>query len=534
MNQPLKIVLVALAIIGSFLISQQNFLLFHSVAEVFSIVIAGGIFMIAWNARSFLRNDYLMLMGVAYLYIAGIDLLHTLAYQGMGVFAADESNLPTQLWIAARYLESFSLLAAPLFLRRPLKAERTLGVYALITLVLLLSIFVWDIFPDCFVEGEGLTTFKRLSEYIICAALLGALFLLFMNRRSFDGQVLRLLMGSILLTITAELAFTFYVHVYGFSNLVGHYLKIVSFYLIYRAIIVTGLTQPYALLLREVRDAQQLLVLANEDLERKVQERTVKLQETVADLEHFSYSIAHDMRAPLRCMSSFSSFLIEDNHLGKDATARDYLQRIGSAARRMDLLIRDVLSYSQLTRAEAQLAQVDLNSLVREIVRDYPGFQPDCVEIKIAGPLLPVIANAALLTICISNLIGNAIKFVAKGTKPQIRLWTESFEQGWVRFMVKDNGIGIEEGHLDRIWQMFERLHHEREYEGTGIGLSIVKRAVHRMNGKVGAESAPGKGSLFWIELKGAKCMAAGPADQANCGCELSFTQVSSESGACE
>jgi signal transduction histidine kinase len=504
MKQPLRFLVAGLAIGGSYLISRENFLLFHSLAEVFSIVIACGIFMIAWNSRAFLKNDYLMLMGVAYLFVGSLDLIHTLAYSGMGVFVEHDTNLPTQLWIAARYMESISLLLAPLLLRRELKAELVLVAYAFVTVLLLLLIFAWEVFPDCFVEGEGLTAFKRISEYIICLILLSALVLLLQHRQSFDSKVLRWLVASIVLTIAAELAFTFYVHVYGFSNLVGHYLKIVSFYFMYRAIIETGLAQPYALLLREVRGAQEQLIHANQELEGKVQERTAKLEETIADLEHFSYSIVHDMRAPLRCMNSFASFLLEENKQSHDATTKDYLQRISSAAQRMDLLIRDVLSYSQVSRAESLLSPVYLDKLVRDILRDYPAFQTDRADIEIAGPLLPVMANTALLTLCVSSLLSNAIKFVAAGTRPQIRLWTEEAELGWVRLVIQDNGIGIQELHIDRIWGMFQRLHHNHEYEGTGIGLSVVKRAVQRMHGQVGVESAPGKGSRFWIELKSA------------------------------
>jgi signal transduction histidine kinase len=502
MKQPLALLMGCLALGGSYLISRQNYLLFHSLAEVFSIVIAGGIFMIAWNARAFLKNDYLMLVGIAYLFIGSLDLIHTLSYSGMGIFTDHGANLPTQLWIAARYMESLSLLLAPIFLGRRLKAEFLLILYALATVLILLSIFAWDLFPDCFVEGEGLTAFKRYSEYAICLVLVAALGMLLQHRQNFDAQVLRWLIYSIMLTIAAELSFTFYVHVYGLSNLVGHYLKIASFYFMYRAIIETGLAKPYALLLRDVRTTQEQLIRANEELEQKVIERTAELQETVADLERFSYSIVHDMRAPLRSMNSFAKFLLEENNGNQSPTTTDYLMRISSAARRMDLLIRDVLSYSQVVLGKASLSQIDLDVLVREIVRDYPAFQPERADIAIVGTLHPVLANTALLTLCVSNLLGNAVKFVPKETKPRVRIWSEAIGEEWIKLVVEDAGIGIAEEHMGRIWGMFERLHHNDDYEGTGIGLSVVKRAIERMHGQVGVESRPGFGSRFWIQLK--------------------------------
>ena len=231
---------------GLYLTSLYSYLLFHSLSEIFSIVVACGIFMIAWNSRQFLDNNYLLFIGIAYLFVGGLDLLHTLTYKGMGVFPAHGANLPTQLWMAARYIESFSLLIAPLALGRKLRSSFVLMGYFLVFVMLLASIFHWRIFPDCFVEGVGLTPFKKWSEYIICLILICSIALLVRKQEEFGKVVLKLLVASIFLTIAAELAFTFYISVYGISNLFGHFCKIISFYLIYKAIIETGLTKPYA------------------------------------------------------------------------------------------------------------------------------------------------------------------------------------------------------------------------------------------------------------------------------------------------
>jgi hypothetical protein len=252
-----------LVLFGLYLTSLYNYLLFHSLAELFSIVIGCGIFIIAWNSRRFLHNNYLLFLGIAYLFISGIDLLHTLAYKGMGVFRGYDANLPTQLWISARYLESFTLFIAPFFLGTKLKARFAFLGYILATFLLLASVFYWKIFPTCFVEGIGLTPFKRISEYLISLMLLGSIAMLVRKRHEFDLDVLRLLIVSISLTVASELAFTFYIHVYGLSNLIGHYLKIISFYLIYKAIVETGLAKPYALLFRDLKRSEAALQKAN-------------------------------------------------------------------------------------------------------------------------------------------------------------------------------------------------------------------------------------------------------------------------------
>ena len=215
-----------LVLAGLYLTRLYSYLLFHSLAEFFSIAVAWSIFILAWNSRRFITNHYLLFLGVAYFFVADVDLLHTLAYKGMGVFRGDTSNLATQLWIVARYLEAGSLLAAPFFLRRRLNVGVLFIVYGAIVTALLASIFAWPVFPACYVEGTGLTAFKRISEYVISGALVAAIVLLVRNKAEFDQQVLRLVVASIVLTIASELAFTFYVSVYGLSNLVGHYLGI--------------------------------------------------------------------------------------------------------------------------------------------------------------------------------------------------------------------------------------------------------------------------------------------------------------------
>jgi len=244
---------------GLYLTSLHSYLLFHSLVEIFSIVVACGIFMVVWNSRRFLDNNYLLFIGIAYLFVGGLDLVHTLAYTGMVVFQGYETNLPTQLWIAARYLESISFLIAPLFFKRKLKANLIFIGYTLATSILLLSIFYWNIFPACFIEGMGLTPFKKISEYIISLILLTSIVLLLKKRNEFDSVVLQWVVWSIILTIISELAFTFYIHAYGFSNMVGHYLKVVSFYLIYKAIIETGLRRPYDLLFRDLKQREEAL-----------------------------------------------------------------------------------------------------------------------------------------------------------------------------------------------------------------------------------------------------------------------------------
>ena len=253
------ILLGALVLFGLYLTSRHSYLLFHSLTEIFSVVVAFGIFVLTWNSRRFIDNSYILFLGIAYLFIGTVDLVHTLTYQGMGVFPGYGSDLATQLWIAARYVQSISFLAAPLLLGRKLKLPFVFLIYAVVTTLLLMSIFYWDIFPACFVDGVGLTPFKKISEYVISFIFLASIFLLYRKRREFDTSVFRFLVASIVVTICAELAFTLYTGPYALSNMVGHLLKIVSVYLMYRAIIWTGLAKPYSLLFRNLKQSEEAL-----------------------------------------------------------------------------------------------------------------------------------------------------------------------------------------------------------------------------------------------------------------------------------
>ena len=244
---------------GLLVISKDSYLLFHTLIEMFSIIVAGSTFMIAWNARSYLDNDYFLFVGIAYFFIGFIDLLHTLAYHGMGVFVAAGSNLATQLWIAGRYLQSITLLIAPLFCSRKLKIRFQLLIYSLITSLLLASIFYWRIFPVCYIEGSGLTTFKIVSEYIVIAILGAAILLLLQQKQWFDRNVLRLLVWSMIATVAAELAFTSYTNVYGSTNVIGHFLRLISFYLAYKAIVETGLIKPQIVLFRNLTESERFV-----------------------------------------------------------------------------------------------------------------------------------------------------------------------------------------------------------------------------------------------------------------------------------
>jgi len=236
-------------------------------------------------------------------------------------------------------------------------------------------------------------------------------------------------------------------------------------------------------------------------LEDRVRARTAELQERNEELEAFAYSISHDLRAPLRAMGGFSQALLEDYGDRLDDTGRQYAQRVVAGANVMDQLIRDLLSYSRITRSELRLAPLDPRRAIQTATEQVaPDVAARNARVTVDEPLPAVIGHETTLAQVVANLMANAIKFVPPGTTPAVRVRAET-RDGRVRLWIEDNGIGIAPEHHERIFRVFERLNPADDYPGTGIGLAIVRKGAERMGGRVGVESQPGAGSRFWIEL---------------------------------
>ncbi len=259
-NNYIIIVIGIITITSLYFVSLYSYLLYHSLVEFFTIAISFAVFIIAWNSKKYLDNNFLLFIGITYFFIGLLDLFHTLAYGGMNVFPSiTGANVGTQLWIAARYMESISLLLALFFITRKLNYKLQFIFYSIITTLILLTIFYWKIFPIAFIEGLGLTTFKTVSEYIISAILLVVIILLHFYRKEFNRNIFMLIIISLFLTVLSELSFTLYVDIYGFFNQLGHFLKLLSFFLIYKALVETGFLNPLNLLFFKLKQKEKII-----------------------------------------------------------------------------------------------------------------------------------------------------------------------------------------------------------------------------------------------------------------------------------
>lgn len=248
---------------------------------------------------------------------------------------------------------------------------------------------------------------------------------------------------------------------------------------------------PFEMTYRGVQWAHNMLVQVNE-----------KLREINADLEAFSSTISHDLRAPLRHMQGFAQALLEDYTDQLDSVAKDYVRRIVTASQRMDALIQDLLAYSRISRADVELGPVSWGSIIEEILAQMDSeVRNRGASVSIQRPFPRVLGHRPALQQVLTNLLTNAMKFVARGVKPEIRIWADE-EGDWTRLWVEDNGIGIAPEQQGTIFEPFQRLNDSESYPGSGVGLAIVAKAVAKMGGRVGVESASGRGSKFRVELK--------------------------------
>ncbi|MGM0501018.1 MAG: MASE3 domain-containing protein [Bacillota bacterium] len=491
--------LVVLVFVGY--IAQVNFLLFHIGVELFSIIIAFSIFVIVINVNRAIDDDYFIFLGLAYGFIAGFDLLHTLAYKGMDIFSIQGANLATELWIASRYLEVLSLLASFLFLKKKINKNHVLLFYFTTTIMLLLSIFQWGIFPDCFITGEGLTTFKIVSEYVIVFLLLIVIALLYYHRSYFDQVMYRYLILSVLATITAELFFTLYISVFGISNIAGHLFKLLSFYFIYKAVIKQSLQRPYEALFASTMEAKEELAFKNRELEQVV------------------YSISHDLRSPVVNIKGFSQELkvsiknlkelVEQSSIEEEIETElnklleedveEELHYILSSTKNIDNLLKGLLKISRIDRYELNLEEIDVNEMIAELRANYQ-YQLQQQDINLIVQELPNCkGDRVQINQVFSNLIENAIKYSSTEAESEIII------EGWkeeerVVYTVADNGIGIAPADQDEIFVIFNRLGNQDD-AGEGLGLSLVKKIIDRHHGDIWVESELGEGSKFFIAL---------------------------------
>ncbi|HCY63922.1 MAG TPA: hypothetical protein DHV59_14060 [Oxalobacteraceae bacterium] len=479
----------------------------HTFMELFSIVVALLLFGVVWNAYSRERSGNIVILACAALAIGLIDIAHMMSYPGMPDFVTPSGpEKAINFWLSARVIAALAMLAVALRPQRPFACGHTRHILlaaslTITALVYWLGLFHSDWWPDTFVEGAGLTAFKLQAEWAIIAALSTGAVLLYRRARRERTYESATYFSVTVIAILAELCFTAYTSVTDVFNLVGHVLKIVSYLLLYHVAFVASVREPFHKLSIEVGErkrAEDALQQMNLSLEQRVSQRTRELEQANRELESFSYSVSHDLRAPLRAIDGFSQILCKNYEAQLDARGQDYLGRVQRASQRMGELIDDILHLSQISRQELVRGTVDVSRQAHEIAADLRQAGPERQVEFVIAPGMAIEGDAKLIRIALENLMGNAWKFTNR--KPEARIEVGMMSDGGVpAVFVRDNGAGFSMEYGHKLFNAFQRLHSTSDYEGSGIGLATVWRIVQRHGGSAWAEGAENEGATFYF-----------------------------------
>jgi signal transduction histidine kinase len=478
-----SIYLQLLSILGLvYVLHIYNYLLFHSFAELLSIVIAFSIFIIAWNSRDYFENKILFFIAMSMLPVAVISALHTFSFKGVSIFDGITANVPTQLWLIGRYFFSGSLLIAP-FIADKIKKKGFIlyGMIGILASILILF-FAFHFFPDAYVEGHGLTVFKIYSEYVIIALLGGALYGFYTKRGQFDREVYRYIVFAIISAMISEFMFTLYFIVTDEFNLLGHIFQITTFFFLYAGLVEINMMDPYRLMFKSLNDLN-----------------TTKSE--------FLSLASHQLKNPLSVILLSADMMHTDESFSTvDPHYHRYAGDIRYAVLRMKKIIDTLLNTTkiELGIAEIKKEYIDPALLIRETIAELERLAKEngvLVESIIEEGDLPTIqSDRQLLGIVFENILSNAIKY----SRPNERVEVAVVMEPRFAISVRDYGYGIPENQRSKILRDNFRGDNVAGLmkEGSGLGLYMVKKIADKINVAISFESTEGEGTTFTLTFQ--------------------------------
>ncbi len=469
----IEFIIYVLVLLAIYSFHFYNYLLFHVTAELLSIIIGIVIFIIAWNARKNIENHFFLVLGIASLHVSAIDLIHTLTYKGMNIILGYTADLPTQFWVVARFMQAVSFIIALFFINRKVNVYLVFLIFFFFTFFLVTIIFL-GYFPSAYIESQGLTPFKIISEYVIIAILFISLLGLHHFKEAFDRSVYLFLSLSLVVSMFSDFFFTQYISVYDEFNLIGHLLKIVAFYLIYKAIVEIGFSNPLDLLYRKL----------------KVSEEQYKEAYNRADL--YKDIFTHDMSNILQVISSSlelaNPYFQEDNFSPK---LKRIMKLIEEQVIRGSCLVNNIRKLTVIEEKGLNLEKINILEYLALAIKNFlnaPHNKEVKIEIDWPKKAIFVQANELLIDI-FDNFFLNATNYNYNNlVQIEIKI-SESIEDSkqLVKLEFLDNGIGILDEQKKLIFQKGQKG--IKGGKGMGIGLSLVLELMVSFGGKVWVEN---------------------------------------------
>jgi signal transduction histidine kinase len=411
-------------------------------------------------------------LGVSSIYVAGLDFIHTLIFPGMILIEGSDTNIASQFWIAARFLQVFSILGGLWTINKKIKEKLLMAIYTLITVALSIMIFT-GFFPDTFIEGTGLTLFKIISEYLIIVIILISIILIYRIRKEFQKSIYYLINAFLITLIISEFTFTLYLSAYELPNLIGHILKIIAFYFLYKAIIQIGLRNPVQLLFKKLNDSKN------------------KFEEAYNRADFLMDLIAHDINNILQVIllriNSCQRFIDSPE---KTKELEESFKSIEQQVINGSKLISNIIKFSRLEDEDITLEKFEINSLLEQKIAQIKElYQHRDLSIQITSPENHIYAYANdLLGEVYENLLFNAIKHNKDmPLEILIRLTRERIKnKAYIKMEFIDNGKGIEDSRKETLFQ--GDFSFKRSVGGMGLGLSLVKKIIELFKGKIWVE----------------------------------------------
>ena len=478
------------------------YLTFHNITEFFSIIVSLSVFSVGWYTYDQSKDRHALFLGTAFLAIGLIDFMHTMSNAAMpSFFTPNTTNKSTQFWIAARLLEASAFLISAYVY--PQTQSRWLSKKTLMTTTLAISglaftgiVFFSSHLPATAVPEVGLTSLKRVLEFLVIILLVLAWAAYWKRMMKTGDRLLIYYLAAFIICIFSEAVFASYKTGFDTYNVLGHIYKVAAFYLIYQGVFIASVNAPYVGLV----EAGEKINRLNTELERRVEERTAQLEASIKELEAFSYSVSHDLRAPLRAIDGYARMIMKKQADQFDEETRRQFTLIREGARDMGKLIEDLLQLSRVGRKEPDKTNLDMRQLIQATWEELQEIHPNRRMTLKSGNLPPAWGDRSLIKQVFVNILSNAVKFTTVRDEAQIEAGSY-VKDGEAVYFIRDNGAGFDMKYYDKLFVVFQRLHSESEYEGTGIGLALVQRIIRRHGGRVWAEAEVGKGACFFFSL---------------------------------